>query len=129
MVGARYDAVLGELAFRQRHLAAAADRPPAAYRIDVDAERARRLKHRGADFKPSSPAGGREDDQRVATGSGHEIDQLRRRRRSSRSRRRASMWLSLALGWQLSPDGAGAAPWALAGAAAASRNLRIQPRQ
>ena len=57
-----------------RDLAAAADRPPAADRIDIDAERARRLQHRRAEREAPALAGGREDDQGVATGSGHQID-------------------------------------------------------
>ena len=39
------DPVLRELAQALRHLAAAADAPPAADRVDVDAERARRVEH------------------------------------------------------------------------------------
>ena len=43
MLGQRADAVLGEFAFGQEHLAAAAQRATATHRIDVNAEGARRL--------------------------------------------------------------------------------------
>ena len=42
MIGARFDGVLGELALGDFDLAASADAPPAADRIEIDAERARR---------------------------------------------------------------------------------------
>src|SRR5258705_13911914 len=50
------DFQLGKLARRERDLAATANCPPAAYRIDVDAQLARRGDHRGADRKLAAPA-------------------------------------------------------------------------
>ena len=48
MLGRAGDAVLGEAALAHRHLAPPADRPPAAHRVDVDAELPRRGQHRRA---------------------------------------------------------------------------------
>ena len=59
------DPVLGERAETLRHLAATADATPAADRIDVDAERARRVEHRRALREPPAAARRREDDERV----------------------------------------------------------------
>ena len=47
MVCARRDAVLRVLAFAHHDLAATADPPPAAHRVEVDAERAGRVEHAG----------------------------------------------------------------------------------
>jgi hypothetical protein len=70
---ARADAVLGELALGQRDLAAAAQRPAAAHRIDVDPEFARGLQQGRAARKTPAAPGRREDDEgsvghRVASG-------------------------------------------------------------
>ena len=77
--GLGHDAVLRELAESLGHLAAAADAAPAADRIDVHAERARRVEDRGPGLEPAATAGRREDDERVV---GH------RERLPSRPRRR-----------------------------------------
>ena len=60
----RADAVLGELALGDRHLAAPAQAAAAAHRIDVDAERARDLEQRRAEREAAAPARRREDDER-----------------------------------------------------------------
>ncbi len=59
------DPVLGKGAQTLRHLAATADAAPAADRIDVDAQRARRVEHRRALGEPPAAARRREDDERV----------------------------------------------------------------
>ena len=64
MVLRRADAVLGELALGDVDLAAAAKPAPAADRIEVDAQRARRLQQRRAMREPAALAGRREDDER-----------------------------------------------------------------
>src|SRR5882672_1491077 len=70
MLGPRDDAVLGELAFRQIDLTAPANAAPAAHRVDVDAERPRRLENWRAERKPAAPAGRREDDERFVSHGG-----------------------------------------------------------
>ena len=65
VVGVRAHAVLGKLALGHHHLAAPADAAPAADRVDVDAERSRRLQHWRSDRKAAAPARRGEDDQRV----------------------------------------------------------------
>ena len=58
MRAARCDAVLGEFALAHVHLAAPADGAPAADRVDVDAQRPRRLQHRRSTAKrPRLPEG------------------------------------------------------------------------
>ena len=59
------DAVLGELALAEGHLAAPANAAAAAHRIDVDAERARGAQDRRAERKAPAPARWREDDERI----------------------------------------------------------------
>ena len=68
------DAVLGELAFGDADLAAAAQAPPAADRIDVDAERARRLQKRRALGEPAALAGRGKDDERLVRSHGGRHD-------------------------------------------------------
>ena len=58
------DAVLRERPDALRHLAAAADPAPAAHRIDVDTEGARRVEDRRALGEPAAATRRREDDQR-----------------------------------------------------------------
>jgi len=60
------DAVLGELAYGDLDLAAAADAAAAADGIDVDAERAARLQERRAEREPAALPRRREDDERVS---------------------------------------------------------------
>ena len=62
---ARSDAVLGEFAFADIDLAAPADGPAAAHRIDIDAQRTRRLSTGVPSGNASSLARGRKNDQRV----------------------------------------------------------------
>ena len=57
--------MLGELAFRDQHLAAPAQASAAADRVDVDAEAARGLQQRCAHREMASLAGGHEDDERI----------------------------------------------------------------
>ena len=66
---ARVDGVLGEPAFRHLDLAAAADAAPAADRIEIDAERARRLQHGRPFGKIAALARWREDDAMGGQGS------------------------------------------------------------
>src|SRR6185369_16402499 len=61
MVGARDDAVLGELALSQIDLTASADAAPAADGVDIDAERARCLEHRRSERKAAALSRRRED--------------------------------------------------------------------
>ncbi len=63
--------MLGELALRDQHLAAAAQAAAAAYRIDVHAEAARGLQQRRAHRKMAALAGRREDDERIAGRHAH----------------------------------------------------------
>src|SRR3546814_14723724 len=63
------DTVLGECADADRDLAAAAQAAPAADRIDVDAQAARRLQDRRADREAAAPPRGGEDDEGVVPGS------------------------------------------------------------
>ena len=79
--GARRHAVLGEFALGQHDLAAAADAAPAAHRIDVDAERARRLQQRRAERKAPAPPDG------VKTTSASVLHGDQRRSRRCRARR------------------------------------------
>ncbi len=74
VVGARDDAVLGELALDLRHLAAAADAAATAHGINVDAERARGLQDRRAEGEAAPQARGREDDGGVVS---HGVSVLR----------------------------------------------------
>ena len=59
----RAHTVLGEIALRHQHLTAAAERAPAAHRVDVHPERARCLQQLRADGEASALARRREDDQ------------------------------------------------------------------
>ncbi len=68
VAGRGRDPVLGELAEALGHLAAAADAAPAAHRVDVDAERARRVEDRGAGREMPAAARRREDDERLGLG-------------------------------------------------------------
>src|SRR3546814_10683097 len=63
------DTVLGEFAEADLDLAAAAQAAPAADRIDVDAQAARRLQDRRADREAAAPPRGGEDDEGVVPGS------------------------------------------------------------
>src|SRR3546814_12029649 len=65
----RSDTVLGEFADADLDLAAAAQAAPAADRIDVDAQAARRLQDRRADREAAAPPRGGEDDEGVVPGS------------------------------------------------------------
>ena len=65
VVGARLDAVLGERAFADLDLAAAADAAAAADGIEIDAELARGLEDACALGEAAALAGGREDDELV----------------------------------------------------------------
>ena len=62
MIGARMNRVLGEIALGDIDLAASANAPSAADRIEIDAERARGLKQACAVGEFAPLAGGREDD-------------------------------------------------------------------
>ena len=62
MIGARMNRVLGEIAFGDIDLAAAADAPPAAYGIEIDAELARRSEQARAVSEFASLARWSEDD-------------------------------------------------------------------
>ena len=106
--------MLGEFAFAHIDLAAPANGPPAANRIDINAQRTRRREHRRPKRKPPALAGRRENDQRV--GFVHQ-----RLRLASRAARRASM----SSFDEISP----AACAALEGAAVISRNLFVQNLQ
>ena len=57
--------MLRKLALGDQHLAATAQTPAAAHRVDVHAETARSLQQRGADRKVSALAGRREYDEGV----------------------------------------------------------------
>ena len=61
----RRDPVLRERPDADRHLAAAADAAPAADRVDVDAERARRVEDRRAPGNLAAPPRRGEDDERL----------------------------------------------------------------
>ena len=63
---ARLDAVLREAALGRHDLAAAAQAAAAADRVEVDAERARRVEDRRPGLEPPAPPGRREDDLRAA---------------------------------------------------------------
>ena len=66
----RVDAELGELALADLDLAAPADAAPAAHRIDIDAEAARRLQDRRPQRKPPALARGHEHDEGIGMGAG-----------------------------------------------------------
>ncbi len=74
VVARRADAMLGELALGDRHLAAPAQAPPATHQIDVDPERARDLEQRRAEREAAALARRREDHER---GLGQLRDMLR----------------------------------------------------
>ncbi len=65
MINCGGDAMLGEFAFAHIDLAAPANGPAAANRIDINAQRTRRRKHRRAKRKPPALAGGRKYDEGV----------------------------------------------------------------
>ncbi len=65
VVGLGHDPVLGECPQPLAHLAAPADPASAADRIDVDAERARRVEDRGPGVEPPAATRRREDDEGV----------------------------------------------------------------
>ena len=62
MIGARMNRMLGEIALGDIDLAAAANAPPAADRIEIDAERARGGEQALAVGELAALAGGGEDD-------------------------------------------------------------------
>jgi hypothetical protein len=70
MIGARGDAVLGELAVTDIDLAAPTDGAAAAHRVDIDTQRARRLQDGSSNGESSALARWGEDDERVLFGHG-----------------------------------------------------------
>src|SRR6476661_1431537 len=82
MIRLRDDPVLGELTQALRHLATTTDPASPADRVDVDAERTRRIEDRRALREPPAAPRRREDDERVvghgegslADGDGAAID-------------------------------------------------------
>ena len=67
MIHSRGNAVLGEFAFAPIDLAAPANGPPAANRVDINTQRTRRREHRRAKRKPPALAGGGKYDEGVGS--------------------------------------------------------------
>src|SRR6185312_13238218 len=88
MTGARMDRVLGEIALHDIDLAAAADAPPAADRIEINAKLARRREEACPLGEFAALAGGREDDAmeaqwlRLAVKAGRRAHRVWRARRA-----------------------------------------------
>ena len=61
IAGSRRNAMLGKLAFSDFHLATPTNRPPAAYRVDIDAEAACSVQDRCRAWKSTSLARGYKD--------------------------------------------------------------------